>query len=210
MNLFLYSNLLTPELNNELAALFDCEGKSMAVIPSQTGPKTEYYFEKLKAVFSPIGITHFKLVSIDTDTPITELRSLLESVDSIFLSGGDTHYLQKHIMQPDIAALIRALADAGKLIIGQSAGAIVLTPTTRTSDLLGDEPSNTSGNYDGLHLSDFEFVPHFEPEKSLATVVAYTEATTRTVIAASENCAVGVKGAEIKLFGDEPNIVVFN
>ncbi len=210
MNLFLYSNLLTPELNGGLATLFDCKGKSMAIIPSQTGPKTEYYFEKLKAVFAPIGITRFILVSIDTEKPLTELRTLLDSVDCIFLSGGDTHYLQKHIMQPDIAALIRAQADAGKLIIGQSAGAIVLTPTTRTSDLLGDEPRNTSGNYDGLHLSDFEFVPHFEPEKSLAAVTAYAKTTTRTVIAASENCAVGVKGTEMKLFGDEPNIVVLN
>ncbi len=182
----------------------------MAIIPSQTGPKTEYYFEKLKAVFSQLGITNFELVPIDTDKTITELQTLLDRVDMIFISGGDTHYLRDQIMRPEVATLIRAQAKAGKLIIGQSAGAIVLTPNTHTTELLEDEPQNKTGNFESLNLVDFEFLPHFSPDMPIDRIQAYAKTTSHKIIAASESCALGICGKKIKHYGSEQGIRTFN
>ena len=79
-----------------------------------------------------------------------------------------------------------------------------------TTTLLEDAPTTPSNNFEALHLVDFEFLPHFEPGNLTKKIVDYSKKTTNKIIAASETNAIGVRGKEMKFFGDPNNITIYN
>ena len=53
-------------------------------------------------------------------------RSVLESADALFISGGDVGMGMRHLQHRNLVPFIRGLYDAGKLFFGISAGSIML------------------------------------------------------------------------------------
>ncbi|WP_180996894.1 Type 1 glutamine amidotransferase-like domain-containing protein [Campylobacter concisus] len=89
-----------------------------------------------------------------------EILSTISQCDVIYVSGGNTFYLLNELRKSRVWQAIKNAVKAGKIYIGESAGAIVAAPDTRYATLM-DENSTNMSDFTGLNLVDFCVVPHF-------------------------------------------------
>lgn len=95
-----------------------------------------------------------------------ELYSKLNSVDGIYIAGGNTFYLLDQLQQKDLFEPIVEKVNQGFPYFGESAGAVLLASSiepAKSIDNPEDAPSLDS--YDGLNLIDFFPLPHVGKEK---------------------------------------------
>ena len=98
-----------------------------------------------------------------------EILAAISRCDVIYVSGGNTFYLLKELRKSRAAQAIKNAVKAGKIYVGESAGAIAAAPDTKYATLM-DENSAKVSDFRGLNLVDFCVVPHFGCEP-------FTEAT---------------------------------
>ena len=92
-----------------------------------------------------------------------EILAAISQCDIIYVSGGNTFYLLNELRKSRIWQAIKNAVKAGKIYIGESAGAIVAAPDTRYATLMDENSTNTS-DFTGLNLVDFYVVLHFDCE----------------------------------------------
>ncbi|MBY0110764.1 peptidase E [Patescibacteria group bacterium] len=114
----------------------------------------------------------------------TELREDLKNLDILYVAGGNVLYLLQQMQQSGLIPFAQEHVRAGKIYIGQSAGAIVAAPeisAAHRSDMEAHAP-NIEG-YAALNLVPFIVLPHWGSERSRA--IYFTERLPR---AYSEDC----------------------
>lgn len=110
-----------------------------------------------------VSCVHSSAVSVSSqDKPFCDNKILatINECDIIYVSGGNTFYLLNELRKSCAAQAIKNAVKAGKIYIGESAGAIVASPDTRYATLM-DENSAKTSDFTGLNLVDFCVVPHF-------------------------------------------------
>ena len=121
--------------------------------------------EKLGAKLIRLDVSCAKnsaaLVSIQ-DEPSCEdkILSTISQCDIIYVSGGNTFYLLNELRKSRVWQAIKNAVKAGKIYIGESAGAILAAPDTRYATPM-DENSPNMSDFTGLNLVGFCVVPHF-------------------------------------------------
>ena len=161
--LVLYSDqipTLLDTIDKELLALFDKPNPLIGFIPATADHERRYYKDR-QEYYSRIGIELSVYYGLEEDYDSESLSALLSS-DAIHLSGGNTyyflHWLRKRNM---IETLVRYVAQGG-VLIGVSAGSILMTPDISTSAICGDEVLEGMNDFTGLQLVDFSFLPHYD------------------------------------------------
>ncbi|MEK9161043.1 MAG: Type 1 glutamine amidotransferase-like domain-containing protein [Patescibacteria group bacterium] len=104
--------------------------------------------------------------TISGKTP-TEIAIDLKDVDILYVAGGNVLYLLQHMQQSGFIPFAQEHVRAGKMYIGQSAGAIVAAPDISAayrSDMEAHSP-NLKG-YAALNLVPFIVLPHWGSDKS--------------------------------------------
>ena len=109
-----------------------------------------------------------------------EILSTISQCDIIYVSGGNTFYLLNELRKSRVWQAIKNAVKAGKIYIGESAGAIVAALDTRYATLM-DENSPNMSDFTGLNLVDFCVVPHFGCEP-------FTEATREVMAKFGDVC----------------------
>ena len=89
-----------------------------------------------------------------------EILSAISQCDIIYISGGNTFYLLNELRKSRVWQAIKNAVKAGKIYIGESAGAVVAAPDTRYATPMDENSVNVS-DFTGLNLVDFFIVPHF-------------------------------------------------
>ena len=110
-----------------------------------------------------VSCVHSSAVSVSSqDKPFCDNKILatINECDIIYVSGGNTFYLLNELRKSCVWQAIKNAVKAGKIYIGESAGAIVASPDTRYATLM-DENSAKTSDFTGLNLVDFCVVPHF-------------------------------------------------
>lgn len=152
---------LDPKLSEVLAKEIKDRGAKVAYISSS--PQEEpfpYYHSTIadyKAIDEAIEVAYFDLSSRFSDADLAKLRDY----GSIYLSGGNMFAFLDAARKRNLYPILKACADAGGLLIGASAGSIILTPSVKIAD---DEDENNVGmtDFTGFHFVDFEFYPHWQ------------------------------------------------
>jgi dipeptidase E len=100
-------------------------------------------------------------------------------------------------------APLRQYAARGGVLIGVSAGAILMTPDIATAALCGDEPLEGETDLAALHLVDFAFVPHFgEIPCDLVALQAYSRSRQAVLYACRDGDGIVVEDDQVKCIGD--------
>lgn len=106
----------------------------------------------------------------------------IKNSDAIILTGGNTFKFLHHLKESGLDRTLIEFANSGKIVVGFSAGAIILSPTIEIAELptLDD---NLVGITDltGLGLIDFDVYPHYEESEHRAIVDEYEGRTGRQV-----------------------------
>ncbi|MCL6451849.1 MAG: cyanophycinase [Acetobacteraceae bacterium] len=95
---------------------------------TQGGNAWRQYAAMFEGVWASLGVGEVVPVAPETPTEAArpETLRLLDEVDGIFISGGDTREYHRKYAQPGVAAVIRRASSAGTPVAGCSAGALIL------------------------------------------------------------------------------------
>ena len=171
-NIFLCSYFA--EVASKINEVVDFQGKHVTFI--DTAAKFEevnFYVDEAVKILEKFGA---KLTRIDIScvknlvTQISEcdefcvaddkILATINKCDIIYVSGGNTFYLLNELRKSCAEQAIKNAVKAGKIYVGESAGAIVAAPDTRYATLM-DKSSVNMSDFTGLNLVDFCVVPHF-------------------------------------------------
>ena len=122
--------------------------------------------------------------------------------DLIYVTGGNTFFLLQELKRTGADKILIQEIENGKCYIGESAGAIVVSPNIEySSEMDCVEKAPNLIDYAGLNLVDFYVVPHFknwEMGKAVEKIVA-TYSSTLCLNVISDSQAILIRNNEIEI-----------
>jgi dipeptidase E len=193
MNLILTSDFpATPNPRVVHAVQAVSTNPRIAWIPAQTDAQGRQ-FADARQQFAGLGFTDLELVDIDEDRDEVQLAYLHE-YDVIVLTGADAVRFRFNANRSGLSGRLRQCLVAGRLVVGVSGGALLLTPNV-SALRLEHEPLDavlaTRGRFEALAAVPYEFVPHRDrrPPAFLEQLRAYSVQLDHDVVAAADGSA---------------------
>ena len=173
-------------------------GKIVTFIPTAALPdKLDFHIKYSMELLSKMGLIVDEL-EISTATHL-DIGNKLENNDYIYVTGGNTFFLLQEMNRSGAGNLIKAQINAGKLFIGESAGAILLAPDIEYSkDTDNPLVAPQLKTFEALNIIDFYPVPHYknDPLKEAVEIVISKYGTELPLVPFSNSQAILVIGKE--------------
>lgn len=199
--LALYSDQDFPaneEMDTRLLRLIGRPQPKIGYIPATSDPE-RIYFRRKADYYAGIGADLIVYVDPVQDTSEAEWSTLL-SCDAIHLSGGNTFSFLSWLQRRRALPLLTRYVSAGGVLIGASAGAILMTPSVESASLCGDTRDEQLMDDAGLGLVDFHFWPHFD--SSIVTrEQTKLSSTIPNLYACPDGSGIIIDGTKVELFG---------
>lgn len=180
------------------------EIKIAHIITASKLEKDTSYVDKDKKAMTEQG---FLVEEIDIeDKNEKELREMLKDKDVVYVQGGNTFYLLKHVRESGFDKVIKESIEKGKIYIGVSAGSIIAGPTIETAGWC-DPDKNNIGLTDlvGLSLVPFLITVHYDL-KDESVIKNEIENSKYPVRILTDDQAILVRGNKVELVGKGPEI----
>lgn len=167
-------------------------------------------FRDFKRNLKGSGVKKFRCIPVDQ--PLSQqAEELLFTSDAIFLGGGNTFYILRHLKRRHLLAKFRAYVREGGLLLGLSAGSILMTPNVMTAQVPSlDADENESGLKDlrALGLVPFEFSPHYRASRRVdRELLDHSLRSHRPIYACRDGEGIVVREEKIQFVG---NVTVFH
>lgn len=183
-------------------------GKKVTFIPTAALPdKLNFHIEYSKKLLSKMGLIVDEL-EISTAAH-SDIVNKLEKNDYIYVTGGNTFFLLQEMNRSGAGNLIKTQINAGKLFIGESAGAILLAPDIEyardTDNPLAAPQLKT---FEALNIIDFYPVPHYKnyPLKEAVEIIISKYDTELPLVPFSDSQAILVMGKEKQIVSKKSKI----
>ncbi|WP_270202705.1 Type 1 glutamine amidotransferase-like domain-containing protein [Bifidobacterium pseudocatenulatum] len=139
----------------------EIDNKKVAFIPTAslhegyTG-----YVGSARKLFKKLGAS---VTEIDISTEAySTMQAVFEDADVIYFTGGNSFFLMDQLRKTETDELLKKELANGKLMIGESAGAIICAPTIQYIEQMDEKPEDYSQeDNEGLDLIDFYVLPHY-------------------------------------------------
>ncbi|RHC88478.1 Type 1 glutamine amidotransferase-like domain-containing protein [Bifidobacterium pseudocatenulatum] len=139
----------------------EIDNKKVAFIPTAslhegyTG-----YVGSARKLFKKLGAS---VTEIDISTgAYSTIQAVFEDADVIYFTGGNSFFLMDQLRKTETDELLKKELANGKLMIGESAGAIICAPTIQYIEQMDEKPEDYSQeDNEGLDLIDFYVLPHY-------------------------------------------------
>ena len=139
----------------------EIDNKKVAFIPTAslhegyTG-----YVGSARKLFKKLGSS---VTEIDISTEAySTIQAVFEDADVIYFTGGNSFFLMDQLRKTETDELLKKELANGKLMIGESAGAIICAPTIQYIEQMDEKPEDYSQkDNEGLDLIDFYVLPHY-------------------------------------------------
>jgi len=200
--LALYSDQEIPAnavVNRRLLTLIGAEYPRIGYISSAPDPARSYYSRK-QAYYRALGCD----LCVYVDSDVVEEPGLVAEMldcDAIHLTGGNTfsflQWLELHGMLPTL----RAFAAGHGVLIGASAGSLMMTTSIAIAELSGDTPDPSMKNLEALGLVDFDFWPHYKSGAEHRTTESAYLSKSECVYACPDGAAVIIDGHHVEFIG---------
>lgn len=164
----------------------------IAWIPPSTDSGGEH-FAAASRLFGEAGLDQLECLDIDDDLDQVQLAYLHE-FDVIYLSAGDPVRFRYNAIRAGLAGRLRQCAALGRLIVGASGGALLLTPNVSLFRLQSeslDDVLATRDRFAALGAVRFELLPHANRLDAafLDNVRRYSAHTATDVVAVADGGA---------------------
>lgn len=204
VSLVMYSDQVIPENDKVDARLLDLmagRGRRIGYVPSGPEPDRRFYRER-QAYYSKLDLDLSICFDMTGPLDAAGLGPLL-NCDAIHLSGGNTRAFL-HLLK--VNCLLGPLAEWTRndgLLIGTSAGAILMTPTVALDAVFSGEDPGAVRDGGALDLVPFEFFPHLDKSTDyLPRLLAYSMDTSRRIAACRDGDGVVVNNDVVESVGD--------
>lgn len=179
----------------------DLIGKTVTFIPTASIVETvTFYVASGKKALEKMGliVDELEISTASTD----EIASKIKQNDFIYVTGGNTFFLLQELKRTGADRLIIDEVNAGKLYIGESAGAIVTSPNIEYAKGMDSEKEAPDlDSFDALGLVDFYTVPHHtnQPFKKAAQSIIDTYSATLPLSPISNHHAILISGNNLEI-----------
>lgn len=179
----------------------DLIGKRVTFIPTASMvEKVVFYVSSGRKALEKMGLV-VDILDISTASK-DEIRVKLKKNDFIYVTGGNTFFLLQELKRTGADEIIIEEVNAGKLYIGESAGAMVASPNIEYAkgiDSVKKAPDLT--DYCALGLIEFYPVPHFEssPFKKVVQTIIDSYSSNLNLSPISNHDAILVQNNEMKI-----------
>ena len=175
------------------------EGKTVTFIPAASlVEKVTFYVSSGKKALEKLGLVVEEL-NIPT-APIGEIEKIIKKNDFIYITGGNTFFLLQELKRTGADEIVVNEVNSGKVYIGESAGAMILSKDLEYSKKLDSikKAPNLKG-FAALGLVDFYTVPHYNsaPFKKAAQNIIDNYEKFLDLSPISNKEAIWVEGEEI-------------
>lgn len=170
----------------------------VAYIPSAAHPEQLYYNLK-RDYYARLGMDLSLYVEPDRELSSRSQRDLM-ACDAVHLSGGNTFLFLEWLRRQGLMSVLHAYASEGGVLVGDSAGAILMTPDVRSAALSGDLAPPGPLDLTALALVGFHFWPHYG-DHSQDAADAELLAQLPLVYACPDGAGVVVEDERIDTFG---------
>jgi dipeptidase E len=192
------------ELAREAKALLrDKNNPTLTFVP-WAGFDAAPEFRAFKEAFRGTGIRRLRCIPVDRKLSREEQGELFSS-DAIFLGGGNTFYFLHQLRERRLLEKFRAFVARGGLLMGLSAGSILMTPSVRMAavpDIDRDENEVGMRRLHALNLVPFEFSPHYEPcARADSQLLAHSRRVRHPIYACSDGEGIVVSDGVIRFIG---------
>ena len=195
-----YSDQVIPEnerLDRRFLELVNKERPKLAYIPSASDSTRRYYQEK-QTYYKRYGIQDLLYFDLNKEYDPTKTDELL-SCDAIHLSGGDPFQFLGSIRKRKYGPVLKKYLEDGGILLGISAGAIVLTPSINISHVFY---KSRTDQHQAVGLVDFHFLPHWnQREEQVDAVKKFSIDNQATVYACQDGDGMIIKGGKIEVVG---------
>lgn len=195
MKLCLYSGGLREQnhvLNQKLLGLLPGKKIKITYIPS-AGDENRKYYREFQEWFNFYGLRNLAFFSLERDFRESAAKEALSS-EAIYLSGGNTFHFLFWLRKRKFLNRLKGFVKKGGILIGLSAGSILMTPTIKISGIPSynhDENEVGIKNLKSLALVNFEFFPHFRPNPRLEReIVGYSQTSPYSIFALEEGSGI--------------------
>jgi dipeptidase E len=165
LRLVLYSDQVIAanrKLDLEVLRMLGRSAPRIGYLSSAPDPARRFFDQKKAyyAQYGTIDLIYFEPELLETRTA----QEALLACDAIHLTGGDTRGYLARLKRAGLIAPLRQYALSGKLLIGTSAGAILMTPSIAVNGLFEGEMPIDSLDQAALDLVPFEVFPHLQAD----------------------------------------------
>ena len=121
----------------------EIDNKKVAFIPTAS-LREGYtgYVGSARKLFNKLGATVTE-IDISTEAYLT-IQSVFEDADVIYFTGGNSFFLMDQLRKTRTDELLKKELAKGKLMIGESAGAIICAPTIQYIEQMDEKPEDYS------------------------------------------------------------------
>jgi dipeptidase E len=201
LRLVLYSDQVVAanrKLDLEVLRLLANAAPRIGYLSSAPDPARRFFAAKQAyyAQYGAIDLTYFDPEELGA------LDALL-ACDAIHLTGGDTRGYLARLRRAKLIEPLRQYALSGNLLIGTSAGAILMTPSIAVNALFEvAEPADTSEQA-ALNLVPFEFFPHLQVDPAYQqSLMHYSRGNGgRSIFACTDGDGIIVEGGKVRAVG---------
>ncbi|PKL37032.1 peptidase S51 [Candidatus Peregrinibacteria bacterium HGW-Peregrinibacteria-1] len=205
--LFLHSDQIdeSTQLDQALLKIFSGTTPKIGYIPSQSDP-TRHFFKRKIEWYQQFGIPDLFYFDLDEEYDEDNIPKLL-SCDAIFLSGGNTFTFLSLLKKRSFIPILRQFVDNGGILIGLSAGSILMSESIATTTIDADisDDQNCVGLTDlsALALNNFDFFPHFDGNNEIKEKLkTYSKESGKTIYACNDGDGIFVDGKDLHFFGE--------
>jgi dipeptidase E len=192
-------------IDREVIRIIGKKNPRVVFIPS-TSHAHDFEFDYVRETFASYGVKKMALFNIDHPYSTPDAELIFKTADMIYLSGGNTFYFLKSILRNHLDRLLLEFVLRGGVLVGLSAGAIVMTPSIATASYPKfDRDENTVGisNFEAMGLVDFEFFPHFTPEPEYSSELQkQSKLIKHPLYGVSDGGGIVVENGRLSFFGD--------
>jgi len=201
-----YSDQVISENERLDKRIFEISGKSrpkLAYIPSASDATRKYFKDKCE-YYKKYGIEDILYFDLNKGYDPSLTDELL-ACDAIHLSGGDPFQLLGSIRKRNFGPVLRKYWENGGILLGISAGAIVLTPSINISHVFY---KSRTDKHQAVGLVDFHFLPHWNLRVGrLKDVQIFSKENQATIYACNDGDGMVIKDGKVELVGELLKIV---
>ena len=161
-------------------------------------------FRDFKRSIAPSGVRRLRYISLHRPLSLQSEKTLFSS-DVIFLGGGNTFHFLHQLRERKLLTKLRSYVREGGILMGLSAGGILLTPSVMTAEVPSlDRDENDIGvrDYRALGLVPFEFSPHYEGGRKVdSELLSHSRRSKNPIYACADGEGIVVRDHSIRFVG---------
>lgn len=191
-----------PDMVESMRALIGQPNPRVGYIPSCADPRRAF-FETCQADYRELGMDLSVYFELDVDYQPEKLEALL-ACSAIHLSGGNTYHFLYWLRQRGMLAVLRKYVADGGVLIGVSAGAILMTPSIAITNVYNDQPypGEKMADLSALGLVDFAFLPHMNHLAAPNMILQeYSNLLQSPVYGCNDGDGIITNGDDVQFFG---------